>query len=83
MKADFNLAARKRPVNLWLNEDLVSQAKMMTANLSSVVESLLTEFVIRERRARLTKAGAIKTTVDMWNQFHTQSGSFADEYSTL
>jgi hypothetical protein len=26
MKADFDLAARQRPVNLTLNEDLVSQA---------------------------------------------------------
>jgi antitoxin CcdA len=83
MTAAFDLAARKRPVNLTLNEDLVSQAKTMTGNLSSVVESLLAEFVMRERRVQLTKARAIKTTVDMWNQFHAHSGSFADEYSTL
>jgi antitoxin CcdA len=45
MKTGFNGAARKRPVNLTLNEDLVSQAKSMTDNLSGVVESLLSEFV--------------------------------------
>ena len=42
--------SRKRPVNLTLSEDLVSQAKAMTDNLSGVVESLLSEFVERERR---------------------------------
>jgi Post-segregation antitoxin CcdA len=41
MKADFDAGARKRPVNLTLNEDLVSQAKSMTDNLSGVVEALL------------------------------------------
>ncbi len=47
MKADYDVEARKRPVNLTLNEDLVSQAKKLTANLSGVVESLLAEFVAR------------------------------------
>ena len=50
MKTSFNVTARKRPVNLTLNEDLVSQAKSMTDNLSGVVESLLSEFVERESR---------------------------------
>jgi len=50
MTANFNSAARKRPVNLTLNEDLVTQAKSMTNNLSSVVESLLAEFVAQETR---------------------------------
>jgi len=40
MKADFDAGARKRPVNLTLNEDLVSQAKSMTDNLSGLVEGL-------------------------------------------
>jgi antitoxin CcdA len=43
MKSGYNLAARKRPVNLTLNEDLVQQAKGMTNNLSGVVESLLSD----------------------------------------
>jgi antitoxin CcdA len=48
MKTGFNAAARKRPVKLALNEDLVSQAKAMTDNFSELVESLLAEFVERE-----------------------------------
>jgi antitoxin CcdA len=83
MKTGFNTAARKRPVNLTLNEDLVSHAKSMTDNLSSVVESLLSEFVERESRARLVKAQVVEATVAAWNRFNAKSGSIADEYSSL
>ena len=83
MKADFDAGARKRPVNLTLNEDLVSQAKSMTDNLSGVVESLLAEFVNRERRERLQKSKAVEGTIAMWNKFNSTSGSIADEYSSL
>jgi len=83
MKAGFNAAARKRPVNLTLNEDLVSQAKSMTDNLSGVVESLLSGFVDRERKERLVKAKVVEATVETWNRFNAKSGSIADEYSAL
>ena len=83
MKAGFNAAARKRPVNLTLNTDLVSHAKSMTDNLSAVVESLLTEFVERESRERLVKTKVVEATVAAWNRFNDKSGSIADEYSSL
>jgi antitoxin CcdA len=83
MKAAYDLEARKRPVNLTLNEDLVVQAKAMTANLSGVVESLLAEFVVRQRNERLANSKAIEATVTAWNHFNSKSGSIADEYSTL
>ena len=83
MTADFDMTARKRAVNLSLNEDLVSQVKSMTDNLSAVVETLLAEFVNRERRERLQKAKALEATVAVWNKFNSQSGSIADEYSSL
>ena len=40
MKCGYDLGARKRPVNLTLNEDLVQQAKGITDNLSGVCPSL-------------------------------------------
>jgi antitoxin CcdA len=83
MKAGFNAAARKRPVNLTLNTDLVSHAKSMTDNLSAVVESLLSEFVERESRERLVKTKVVEATVAAWNRFNDKSGSIADEYSSL
>jgi antitoxin CcdA len=83
MKADYNLAARKRPVNLTLNEDLVNQAKDLTDNLSQVVESLLSGYLARARDERLAKSKAVQATVRMWNEFNAKSGSIADEYSSL
>lgn len=83
MKADYNTAARKRPVNLTLNEDLLAQARGMTGNLSNVVETLLAGYVRQERKQRTEKARAMQTTVAAWNAFNARSGSFADEHSTL
>jgi antitoxin CcdA len=83
MKHGYNVAARKRPVNLTLNEDLVQQAKGMTDNLSGVVEALLSNFVAQEQRHRLAKSKALETTVAAWNDFNAEIGSFADEYSSL
>ena len=83
MKASFNAAARKLPVNLTLNTDLVRHAKSMTDNLSAVVESLLLEFVERKSRERLVKTKVVEATVAAWNRFNDKSGSIADEYSSL
>jgi len=83
MKPSHNLAARKRPVNLTLNEDLVTQAKKHTSNLSGVVESLLIEYVSREQHSRVERIRMIESTVAMWNKFGNDTDSIADEYSTL
>jgi antitoxin CcdA len=83
MKADYDAAARKRPVNLTLNEDLVNQAKGLTDNLSQVVESLLSGYLAKARDERLAKSKAMESTVKMWNEFTSKSGSISDEYSSL
>ena len=83
MKAAYNLNARKRPVKLTLNEDLVGLARGMTDNLSSVVESLLADFVAQEQAQRAAQAAALNTTIATWNQFNGESGSFSDEHSSL
>jgi antitoxin CcdA len=83
MKATYNLEARKRPVNLTLNEDLVVQARGMTDNLSRVVESLLAGYVEHERQQRLASAKSVEATITLWNEFNAKHGSFADEYSPL
>ena len=86
--ASVEVAARKRPVNLTLNEDLVRQAKAMTNNLSGVVDRLLVEFVSKERRERLARSEAVEQTVALWNQFNADQfksikSAFSDDYSTL
>jgi antitoxin CcdA len=83
MKSDFDTSARKRPVNLTLNESLVTQAKSLTDNLSGVVESLLADFVGRANRERLQKTKIVEAAMASWNQFNSDSGSIADEYSSL
>ncbi len=83
MKAGYNLDARKRPVNLTLNEDLVLQAKEMTNNLSGVVESLLSDFVANEQKQRMATEKTMKAIIATWNDFTTKHGSFADEHSPL
>jgi antitoxin CcdA len=83
MKRPYDTAARKRPVNLTLNEDLVAQARDLSGNLSGVVESLLCDFVIKERQRRAGVAEEAHATVTLWNEFGDRAGSFADEYSTL
>ena len=77
------MKAAKRPVNLSLNEDLVREVRSMTDNLSGIVESLLTEFVVGERAKRAAEDDALKRAVESWNSFAEKHGSFADEHSTL
>jgi antitoxin CcdA len=83
MKSGYDAAARKRPVNLTLNEDLVKQAKSLTDNLSQVVELLLSGYLAKAREGQLAKLKAVESTVKVWNDFNAKSGSIADEYSSL
>lgn len=78
-----NIQARKRPVNLTLNEELVAQAKGMTNNLSGVVEQLLADYVQKQHNARQEKSRQAERAVQAWNTFNDRSGSFADEHATL
>ena len=83
MKSMQSNQSRKRPVNLTLNEELVSQAKGMTDNLSGVVEQLLTEFVMKQNSVRQEKARTAEAAAQAWNAFNERAGSFADDHSTL
>lgn len=78
-----NNAARKRPVNLTLNEDIVAQARAVTDNLSAVVESLLADYIAQEKQRRAAEEDTVRETVATWNRFAKDIGSFADEHSTL
>ena len=76
-------AARKRPVNLTLNEGLVAQAKTYTSNLSATMELLLAEYVANQRQAQLAHRQSADACAADWNAVHKAVGSFADEHSTL
>jgi antitoxin CcdA len=83
MKTMQTNLARKRAVNLTLNEALVTQAKGMTANLSNVVEQLLADYVAQQHAARQAKSQSAEVTAQGWNDFNQRASAFADEHSTL
>jgi antitoxin CcdA len=83
MKAGYNVDARKRAVNLSLNEDLLERVREVAPNLSGVVESLLADYLVREQQRRTTQAKVVESTVALWNRFADDHGSFADDHSTL
>ena len=83
MRAPYDVSARKRPVNLTLNEDLVTRARDITENLSGVVESLLADFLSREQERRGAEARAVREAIATWNSFAEKHGSFVDEHLTL
>lgn len=83
MKSSQTNAARKRPVNLTLSEDLVLQARAVTPNLSGVVEQLLADYVVKQNSVRHEKAQNADKVAHAWNAFNDKHGSFADDHSTL
>jgi antitoxin CcdA len=83
MSLGYDIDARKRAVNLTLNEDLLAHVREVTDNLSSVVESLLAEYLARKRQERAAQVKVVDSTVALWNQFADENGSFADDHSTL
>ena len=76
-------SARKRAVNLSLNEGLVAQAKTYTSNLSATMEELLTDYVLRQQQTQRARQQQADACAADWNAVHTAVGSFADEHSTL
>jgi antitoxin CcdA len=83
MEASYDSDARKRPVNLTLNADLVERVRATTDNLSGVVEKLLADYLEQQRLARLNQQRVADATVAVWNSFHDKHGSLADEFSPL
>ena len=76
-------SARKRPVNLTINEALVTQAKAYTNNLSATMESLLAEFVVAQQGLQRDRQRAADACAADWNAVHASIGSFADEHCPL
>lgn len=83
MKTNDSGQARKRAVNLFLNEDLVTQARSMTDNLSAEVETLLTAYVQQHQQRRNSEAERLRRSAAAWNSYTDRQDSFADEFSTL
>lgn len=74
---------RKQPVNLTMDDALVTQAKAYTNNLSATVESLLAEFVAQQQSAHRQRQQRADACADDWNAVLATIGSFADDHSAL
>lgn len=83
MEPTHDSAARKRPVNLTLNADLVDRVRSTTDNLSAVVERLLVDYLEQRRQSRLEQHRISDAACAAWNAFNDAHGSIADEYSSL
>jgi antitoxin CcdA len=79
----YSPVARKRPVNLTLDEALVLRARGYTNNLSSTVESLLGRFVEEQQHEQLDIVAKARKCAENWNAVNEDLGSFADEYLTV
>jgi post-segregation antitoxin (ccd killing protein) len=83
MEIAFDINARKRPVNLTLNAELVDRVRGITDNLSAVVEKLLAGYLEQQRLERLNRHRVSEATSAVWNSFNSEQGSIADEFSSL
>ncbi|MGO1893243.1 MAG: type II toxin-antitoxin system CcdA family antitoxin [Luteimonas sp.] len=83
MRRYFDPGAPKRPVNLFLNEDLVRQVRSTTSSLSAEVETLLAESLAARRQQADAQARSLRRASAAWNAFAHEHGSFADEFSSL
>lgn len=79
----YDETAPRRPVNLSLNADLLTQVRNLTPNLSATVEALLGDFLQSVRREREEQEKALGSVIDAVNEFHAKSGFMSDEFSTL
>ncbi len=77
------VASRKKPVNLTLTPELVSEARAYTPNLSETIEDLLQEFVTRERSTRSARQSEMNRCLDAWNAHNEKNLSFADEFGRI
>lgn len=73
----------KKPVNMTLSEDLVREARKLTANLSETVEQLLATFVAQERQQRQDQQRRIDATIRALNEHDERHGVWGEEYSKI
>jgi len=77
----YNENAPKKPTNLTVNTDLLSQAKALNVNISSILESALIETLKQKKRDKwlLDNAEAIQS----YNDVIEQNGLFSDGIRTF
>lgn len=79
----YDQGAKKRPVNLSLNEDLVRRVREVSPNLSEEVERLLAGHLEQVLVEHAAEGDRMKRALEGWNELLAREGSYADDHSTL
>ncbi len=77
MNSTFDTHAPKKPTNVSINSDLLAKARELKINLSSTLESALTELV-NEKRRELWKQEN-RQAIEAYNQLMEEHGTFGDD----
>jgi antitoxin CcdA len=81
MSALYDVNAPKKATNLSVNADLLSQAKRLDLNVSSVLEAALIEVVKKKKRELWLAVSA--EAIGVYNEKVAEYGLFSDELGTF
>ena len=74
----YDTNARKRPINLSVNEDLIEKARTLGVNASALLEERLADEVLRRQREAFEREAEL--IAESLNEVHARYGSPIDEY---
>ncbi|MEI6388777.1 MAG: type II toxin-antitoxin system CcdA family antitoxin [Spirochaetota bacterium] len=77
MLLSYDSTAPKKATNLSVNSDLLSQAKDLHLNISSVLESALAEKVLEERQKAWLAEN--QDAIARYNKTISEEGAFSDK----
>jgi antitoxin CcdA len=77
----YDTRARKRAVNVSVNEDLIEKARALGVNVSALLEERLAQEVLLRQRSEAEKEA--QRVCAVWNDYYARHGSPADEYLDL
>jgi antitoxin CcdA len=72
----YNVEAPKKPTNVSINSDLLSQARSLKINLSATLEQALTEQLRTQRRAQWRQENA--SAIQAYNDHVEKNGTFSE-----
>ena len=77
----YNENATKKPTNLTVNTDLLSQAKSLNINISSILEAALIETLKKNKRKEWLEEN--EDSIQAYNSLVNQNGVFSDGNRTF
>lgn len=81
MNQAYDTRAPKKPTNVTINSDLLTEAKKLKINLSATLETSLVELVSIKQRELWKQQN--KAAIEAYNQSVDENGVFSDELRTF